>query len=130
MTGFWDALSKLHVTAAIHMAHFVKNLGGTLVDFHSVGRIKYAQKTTGAIKKQMLLKKSSKTNTYNILQQLTGLAPQQQLLVLGMTMVSCWLAAIREIIYIHSSIIQFFPLSIEHIVELSSYYLFFLVFGF
>ena len=75
-------------------------------------------------------KKSSKTNTYNILQQLTGLAPQQQLLVLGMTMVSCWLAAIREIIYIHSSIIQFFPLSIEHIVELSSYYLFFLVFGF
>ena len=46
------------------------------------------------------LKKSSKTNTYNILRQLTGLAPQQQLLVLGMTMVSCWQAAIREIIYI------------------------------
>ena len=37
---------------------------------------------------------------YNILQQLTGLAPQQQLLVLGMTMVSCWQAAIQEIIYI------------------------------
>jgi hypothetical protein len=28
-------------------------------------------------------KKSSKTNTYNILQQLTGLAPQPQLLVVG-----------------------------------------------
>jgi hypothetical protein len=42
--------------------------------------------------------KISQTNTYNILQQLTGLAPQQQLLVLGMTMV---------IIYIHSSILQF-----------------------
>jgi hypothetical protein len=31
-------------------------------------------------------KESSKTNTYNILQQLIGLAPQQQLLVLGMKM--------------------------------------------
>ena len=25
-----------HVTAAIHMTHFVKNLGDNLVDFHSV----------------------------------------------------------------------------------------------
>ena len=30
--------------------------------------------------------KSSKANIYNILQQLIGLAPQQQLLVLGMKM--------------------------------------------
>ena len=89
---------------------FCDEFGWQTSRFHSVGQNKvYAEKQTGAIKKQMRrhLKKVSKTNTYNILQQLTGRAPQQQLLVLGMTMVSCWKKNHREIIYIF----QFFNYS-------------------
>ena len=52
-------------------------------------------------------KKSSKTNTHNILQQLTGLAPQQQLLVLGIKM---------EIVNIHSLILQVCSLLFENFV--------------
>jgi hypothetical protein len=64
------------------MIHVVKNFGDTdkLVDVHSVGQYKVCTKNNRH------LKKSSKTNTYNMLQQLIGLAPQQQLLVLGMKM--------------------------------------------
>jgi hypothetical protein len=50
----------------------------------------YAQKITGAIKKRMQAPKEIiQTNTYNIeniLQQLIGLVPQHQLLVLGTKM--------------------------------------------
>jgi len=46
-------------------------------------------------------------NRYNILQQLIGLAPQQQMLVLGMKM---------EIIYIHSLICQVCSLLFENCV--------------
>ena len=76
------------VTEAIHIIHFVKNLGDNLVDVHSVGQNKIcAEEKTGATKKECRhLKKSSKGNIYNILQQLIGLAPKQQLLVLGMKM--------------------------------------------
>ena len=74
------------------MTHFVKNLGDKLVDFHSVGQNKAcaeksrSHKETNADTPKEIIQK----NTYNILQQLTGLAPQQLPLVLGMTMVSCW----------------------------------------
>jgi len=90
------------------MTHFVKTLGDKLVDVHSVGQNKVCAEKTGVIKKQMQApKKSSKTNTYNILQQLIGLAPQQQLLVLGMKM---------EIPYIHSLILQVCSLLFENLV--------------
>ena len=67
--------------------------------FTAYVKIKYAQKKKQEPQKSECrhLKKSSKGNIYNILQQLIGFAPQQQLLVLGMKM---------EIIYIHSSILQ------------------------
>ena len=42
------------VTEAIHIIHFVKNLGDKLVDVHSVGQNKIcAEKKTGSIKKRM-----------------------------------------------------------------------------
>ena len=70
------------------MTHFVKNLGDKLVDVHSVGQNKVCAENSRSRKGNECrhLKKSSKTNTYNILQQLIGLAAQQQLLVLGMKM--------------------------------------------
>ena len=102
------------------MARFVMNLGDNLVDFHSVGQNKvYAEKQH--------LKKFSKTNTYNILQQLTGRAPQQQLLVLCMTMVSCWKKS-NSRNHLHVSILQLFSLCLK--IRLKYSCLFFLVFGF
>ena len=77
------------VTEAIHIIHFAKNLGDKLVDVHSVGQNNIcAEKKRGAMKTTNAdtWKKSSKGNINNILQQLIGLAPQQQLLVLGMKM--------------------------------------------
>ena len=71
------------------MIRFVKNLGDKLVDVHSVGQNTVcAEKKTGTIKNSECrhLKKSSKANIYNILQQIIGLPPQQQLLVLGIKM--------------------------------------------
>jgi hypothetical protein len=73
------------------MAHFAKNLGDKQTDFYSAGQNKVcAQKTTGAIDKRMQAPKEIiQTNTYNIeniLQQLIGLVPQHQLLVLGTKM--------------------------------------------
>ena len=88
-------------------------MGDKLVDVHSVGQIKVCAENNRN------LKKSSKQNTYDILQQLIGLAPQQ-LLVLGMNM---------EIIYIHSVILQVCSLLFEHFVEPCAC-LFFLVFRF
>ena len=42
------------VTEAIHIIHFVKNLGDKLVDVHSVGQNKIcAEEKTGATKKRM-----------------------------------------------------------------------------
>ena len=81
------------------MIHFVKNLGDKLVDVHSVGQNKVCAENNRSHKETNAgnPKKSSKTNTYIILQQLIGLAPQQQLLVSGMNM---------EIIYIHSLVLQ------------------------
>ena len=67
------------VTEAIHIIHFVKDLGDKLVDVHSVGQNKiYAQKKKQEPQKSECrqFKKSSKGNMYNILQQLIGLAPQ------------------------------------------------------
>ena len=47
----------------------------------------YVQKITGAIKKRMHAPQEIiQKNTYNILQQLIGLVPQHQLLVLGIKM--------------------------------------------
>ena len=95
---YWNVLNQ--VTEAIHIMHFVKNLGDKLLDVHSVGQNKICaeEKKQESQKSECRhLKKSSKGNIYNILQQLIGFAPQQQLLVLGMKM---------EIIYIHSSILQ------------------------
>ena len=42
------------VTEAIHIIHFVKDLGAKLVDVHSVGQNKIcAEEKTGATKKRM-----------------------------------------------------------------------------
>ena len=90
------------------MTHFVKTLGDKLVDVHSVGQNKVCAENNRSHKETNAgTKKSSKTNTYNILQQLIGLAPQQQLLVLGMKM---------EIPYIHSLILQVCSLLFENLV--------------
>ena len=82
------------VTEAIHIFWGGKNLGDKLVDVHSVSQNKIcAEKKQEPQENECRhLKNSSKGNIYNILQQLIGLAPQQQLLVLGMKM---------EIIYIY-----------------------------
>ena len=90
------------------MTHLVKNLSDKLVDVH-VGQNKVCTESNRNHTKNECrhLKKSPKTNIYNILQQLTGLAPQQQLLVLGM---------IIEIIYIHSLILQVCSLLFENFV--------------
>jgi hypothetical protein len=107
-----------HVAAAIRRAHVVKNICVTtrLVHVHSVGQNKvcagdnrtcHKETNAGAERnhpKQIL------TRPYG---SFAGLAPQQQLLVLDMTMVSCWQAAIQEMI----SILQLF--------NSSRFYLFF-----
>ena len=101
-TDCFEQLVFNQVTAAIHMTHSVKNLGDKLIYVHSVGQNNvcpennrsHKETNAGTYKshpKQVL------TYTYNILQQLVGLAPQQQLLVLRMKM---------EMIYIHSLILQ------------------------
>ena len=40
LKGLWANCIANQVTAAIHMTHFDKNLGGKLVDVHSVGQNK------------------------------------------------------------------------------------------
>ena len=97
-----------HLAAAIRRAHVVKNIFVTrLVHVHSGGQNKvcagdnrtcHKETNAGAERnhpKQIL------TRPYD---SFAGLAPQQQLLVLDMTMVSCWQAAIQEMI----SILQLF----------------------
>ena len=81
-------LNQVTEAIHIHIIHFVKNLGDKLVDVHSVGQNKICAERKQEPQKSECrhLKKSSKGNMYNILQQLIGLAPQQQLLVLGMKM--------------------------------------------
>ena len=107
----WQGLEQIvlnHVAAAIRRAHVVKNICVTrLVHVHSVGQNKvcagdnrtcHKETNAGAERnhpKQIL------TRPYD---SFAGLAPQQQLLVLDMTMVSCWQAAIQEMI----SILQLF----------------------
>ena len=73
------------------MTHFVKNLGDKLVDVHSVGQNKVCAENNRSHKETKAGTKEIIQNQY--LQQLIGLAPQQQLLVLGMNM---------DIMYIHS----------------------------
>ena len=88
------------------MAHSAKNLSDKLICFHGAGQDKVcAQKTAGTTKKPMQPPTEITHNKYLYARSYnSSLDLLQQKLLLGTTMVSCWQAAIREIV----NILQFF----------------------